>query len=375
MQDEGDEECTAAVCLALDLSGLAADVADANAMFSATLAAEKGLVQLQPLSAAPGAAGAAAGPAGRQGRGSGKRKAPAAAQLPAPAAPVSAAAAAAAAFEARYVAAMRPFQFIEADLSHGHYFSKQLGGKGKAAGGEVMRRRLRRITGELGALSTSLPLSGDSSILLAVDAQRMDVLRALLLPHPDTPYGGGGFVFDILLPDSYPDKPPMVQFLTTGGGTVRFNPNLYNCGKVCLSLLGTWSGPSWEPGVSTLLQVLVSLQSMVFVPDPFYNEPGYEAYAESSRGQQQAADYNKDLRTHTARFAILEVLRSPDPAFKQALQVRGHGARQLLPERPAQPHTHTARAACCLCQLTFVLRLCSACEEVHIVDCAAYRSR
>ncbi len=49
--------------------------------------------------------------------------------------------------------------------------------------------------------------------------------------------------------------PAQVQFLTTGGGTVRFNPNLYNCGKVCLSLLGTWSGPSWQPGISTLLQV------------------------------------------------------------------------------------------------------------------------
>ena len=46
-----------------------------------------------------------------------------------------------------------------------------------------------------------------------------------------------------------------VQFLTTGGGKVRFNPNLYECGKVCLSLLGTWSGPSWNPAVSTLLQV------------------------------------------------------------------------------------------------------------------------
>jgi hypothetical protein len=34
--------CSAAVCLALDLSGLVADVAGANAMFTATLAAEKG---------------------------------------------------------------------------------------------------------------------------------------------------------------------------------------------------------------------------------------------------------------------------------------------------------------------------------------------
>jgi ubiquitin-protein ligase len=74
-----------------------------------------------------------------------------------------------------------------------------------------MRRRLRRITEELGALSTSLPLGADSSILLAVDAQRMDVLRALLLPHPDTPYGAGAFLSDILLPENYPDKPPMVS--------------------------------------------------------------------------------------------------------------------------------------------------------------------
>ena len=29
-----------------------------------------------------------------------------------------------------------------------------------------------------------------------------------------------------------------VNLQTTGGGSVRFNPNLYNCGKVCLSLLG-----------------------------------------------------------------------------------------------------------------------------------------
>ena len=28
--------------------------------------------------------------------------------------------------------------------------------------------------------------------------------------------------------------------MTTGAGTIRFNPNLYSNGTVCLSLLGTW---------------------------------------------------------------------------------------------------------------------------------------
>lgn len=55
-----------------------------------------------------------------------------------------------------------------------------------AASGERMRVRLRRITEELAALSTGLPLAADSSVLLAVDRQRLDVLRAVLLPHPDT---------------------------------------------------------------------------------------------------------------------------------------------------------------------------------------------
>lgn len=39
---------------------------------------------------------------------------------------------------------------------------------------------------------------------------------------------------------------------------MRFNPNLYNCGKVCLSLLGTWSGAkgeTWDPSASSTLQV------------------------------------------------------------------------------------------------------------------------
>ena len=49
-----------------------------------------------------------------------------------------------------------------------------------------------------------------------------------------------------------------VVFRTTGNGTVRFNPNLYSDGKVCLSLLGTWEGAQgekWSAETSTILQV------------------------------------------------------------------------------------------------------------------------
>ena len=67
--------------------------------------------------------------------------------------------------------------------------------------------------------------------------------RKIMIAGPTgTPYAGGLFEFDCFIPLEYPHKPPLMHLRTTGGGSVRFNPNLYNCGKVCLSLLGTWPG-------------------------------------------------------------------------------------------------------------------------------------
>ena len=76
------------------------------------------------------------------------------------------------------------------------------------------------------------------------------------------------------MPLNYPNAPPLVHLRTTGMGRIRFNPNLYANGKVCLSLLGTWDGNPEEKWTSksTLLQVLVSIQSMILNEAPYYNE-------------------------------------------------------------------------------------------------------
>ncbi len=47
-------------------------------------------------------------------------------------------------------------------------------------------------------------------------------------------------------------------------------------GTVCLSLLGTWNGhasQSWNPEHSSIYQVLLSIQALIFVEDPYFNEP------------------------------------------------------------------------------------------------------
>ena len=52
--------------------------------------------------------------------------------------------------------------------------------------------------------------------------------------------------------------------------------NLYEEGKVCLSILGTWAGDrneSWSPSRSSLLQALVSIQGLVLVKEPYVPNP------------------------------------------------------------------------------------------------------
>lgn len=72
---------------------------------------------------------------------------------------------------------------------------------------------------------------------------------------------GGFFYFTISCPSNYPNEPPKVKFHTTGGGTVRFNPNLYANGKVCLSILGTWSGNSYPLYFGNNVDISLSILS------------------------------------------------------------------------------------------------------------------
>lgn len=63
-------------------------------------------------------------------------------------------------------------------------------------------------------------------------------IHALITGPFDTPYEGGFFLFLFRCPPDYPIHPPRVKLMTTGNNTVRFNPNFYRNGKVCLSILG-----------------------------------------------------------------------------------------------------------------------------------------
>ena len=245
---------------------------------------------------------------------------------------------------AAYVRALKPLRFDAVDLVDQimactgkggvtHSFMKS-GGAGGGGGGyghhqkvsSNPRKRLLRIQQEISGLLTNLPVHYGSSIFVRVDEDRPDMMKALITGPEDTPYANGCFEFDICLPPDYPESPPKVLLTTTGQGRVRFNPNLYNCGKVCLSLLGTWQGPGWDPKASTLLQVLMSIQALIFVANPYFNEPGYEASMGTPQGDKAGAKYNAQIRMATLTHAVLGMINSPPPIFADV--VRAHFARK-----------------------------------------------
>ncbi|CAH0365428.1 unnamed protein product [Pelagomonas calceolata] len=135
----------------------------------------------------------------------------------------------------------------------------------------------RRLMRELRSLGSDLPQpSCASTILVRYDSEKPAYMRALITGPLNTPYAHGCFEFEIKCGEDYPQHPPKVRILTTKRGTAQFGPNLFADGLVCLSLLGTWEGPGWEPSQSSLLQVLVSIQGLVLgMRHPHFNEPGY----------------------------------------------------------------------------------------------------
>lgn len=184
----------------------------------------------------------------------------------------------------------------------------------------ISKSTIKRIGLEYASLMDSLPVDYAASIFFRSDKNNLRVCRALITGPHETPYENGCYIFDILMSKNYPQVHPKVWFINHGG--VRFNPNLYDSGKVCLSLIGTWNaeaGETWNPKTSTLYQVLLSIQSLILIEQPYFNEPSYEKSIGTVGGKQKSKDYNNKIRLYTMRYSILDLLKNPSkyPEFEQ----------------------------------------------------------
>ncbi|PVI02441.1 hypothetical protein DM02DRAFT_612991 [Periconia macrospinosa] len=191
----------------------------------------------------------------------------------------------------------------------------------------------RRIAKEHKILRTSLP----PGIFVRTWESRLDLLRVLMIGPSDTPYEFAPFVIDFHLPSTYPSEPPLAFFHSWTQGNGPVNPNLYQDGKICLSLLGTWHaderGESWSAGKSTLLQVLVSLMGLVLVKEPYYNEAGYDIHRTAPETKLSSSLYT-ERAYFRARGFIAHALSNDVAPFQQELdwlyRSREDGAPRLL---------------------------------------------
>tara|TARA_B110000967_G_C18869127_1_gene554386 strand:- start:41 stop:1012 length:972 start_codon:yes stop_codon:yes gene_type:complete len=141
-----------------------------------------------------------------------------------------------------------------------------------------------------------------------IDESNIQHINAMIIGPPDTPYANGFYLFSIDFPNDYPFSPPKVKFLTYEAG-IRFNPNLYTAGKVCLSILGTWSGPGWTTCLN-LNTVLLSIQSLLN-ENPLVNEPGFE----NEKGVK-SQNYSNIVSHANIKTATIKMLETPTAGFE-----------------------------------------------------------
>ncbi|CAI9786415.1 unnamed protein product [Fraxinus pennsylvanica] len=198
---------------------------------------------------------------------------------------------------------------------HDHYF---LGAHGQNNAG---RKWLKKVQQDWNILQKNLP----EGIYVRVYEDRMDLLRAVIVGAYGTPYQDGLFFFDFHLPPEYPNVPPSAHYHSGGW---RINPNLYEEGKVCLSLLNTWTGRGnevWDPSSSSILQVLVSLQGLVLNSKPYFNEAGYDKQIGTAEGEKNSLSYNENTFLLNCK-TMMYLMRKPPKDFGE-LVVEHFGRR------------------------------------------------
>ncbi|KAK1215366.1 Ubiquitin-conjugating enzyme E2 1 [Marasmius sp. AFHP31] len=121
-----------------------------------------------------------------------------------------------------------------------------------------MDARLRRVNKEISDCKNDK----SSNITLELIDNSPFHLKGSFPGPEETPYEGGKFEVDIVIPDAYPFQPVKMKFITK-----VYHPNVSSAsGAICLDILKD----AWSP-VLTLKSTLISLQSLLCSPEP--NDP------------------------------------------------------------------------------------------------------
>jgi ubiquitin-protein ligase len=148
----------------------------------------------------------------------------------------------------------------------------------------------KRLIYELKVYESQKQFLNDQGIYLEYDHHDLTQLKLLIIGPSNTPYYGGFYFFYINIPNNYPFIPPIIKFVTKYNN-IRFHPNLYVDGNVCLSILNTWGKKEWSPCM-TIVSIASTLQS-ILNNNPLTNEPSYEnAIGLNAQNYKKIVNYN-----------------------------------------------------------------------------------
>jgi len=217
-----------------------------------------------------------------------------------------------------YVKSMEKYRWISGDLyGSSHHYRKQIDDNLN------MMNCYKRLTAEIPSLANSLSIDPSASVFMCVDMKKINLIRFMITGPTETPYANGVYLFDCWLSHNYPNEAPTLRFITANNET--FNPNMGGEGNICLSILSTYSGSTpdeaekWIPKLSTLYQMIISIQAQLLVPKPYFNSnPNGIGTAD---GEKSSNNYNERIRLIVMRNAILSIMKNSDkyPEFADCI--------------------------------------------------------
>ena len=173
----------------------------------------------------------------------------------------------------------------------------------------LSKETIRRLLNDIKTIINT-PLT-DHGIYYSHDEDDIMKGYALIIGPSETPYFGGFYFFELHFPADYPHSPPLVIYCTNGDN-IRFNPNLYVNGKVCISLLNTWRGEQWT-SCQTISTILLNLCTLL-CNNPLLNEPGITIK------HTDLTKYNKIIEFKNIDIAIIQMMKKKPGVFPEKFE-------------------------------------------------------
>ena len=144
---------------------------------------------------------------------------------------------------------------------------------------------IRRLKKEYNDFKKDPPSNCDAVIV----ASNYNHWEGTILGPSSSPYQGGIFKLDIIIPSDYPFKPPKIAFKTK-----IYHPNINERGEICLDILKS----QWSPALR-ISKVLLSICSLLEDPNP--DDPLDTSAARLYKSNREG--YNKKVKDYVIKFA------------------------------------------------------------------------